>query len=832
MFGALLHAVGCHHPRTRRVTVDPNDKAGLRVPIPGEGERYAEGSDDWFRLATSAGRVGVWDWNILTGAVTWSDVIYEIHGVEKGAFGGTVAEFAALVHPDDRPLVESAIRRAILSEQNYEVQFRAIRPDGEIVWIYTQAEVKRDDDGRAVRMHGATVDITERKQAEDALRRSEQRFRLMADAAPVLVWVSEAGRGRTWFNQSWLEFVGRSLEQELGEGWTDNLHPEDRERCLATYAAAFEDRRPFSVEFRLRRHDGEYRWLLDKGNPVADDEDEFRGYIGSCVDITERKQAERAMERRFRELQTIYRLSAAVARAGRLEDIYDAAMSGLIDAVSADRASVLLFDDDDVMRFQGWRGLSERYRQAVEGHSPWTPDDADATTITVPDVTADPAMAEYRQTFLDEGIRALSFIPLVSGARVVGKFMVYYDRPHTFSEEERQVCQTIADHVTYAIERARAERALRESSRRKDEFLALLGHELRNPLAPLRNMLEVMDTVDLDAELLARARRTMGRQVDHLVRLVDDLLDVSRISRGVITLRPERVELRALARDTAEGFLPVCREKQQELIVSEGEPVYLQADPTRVTQVLENLLSNASKFTDTGGRIAIEVERDGRSAVIRVRDTGIGIEPAQLPHIFDMFSRAGDPRKDPRFGGLGIGLSLVRSLVEMHGGTIEGRSDGAGLGSEFIVRLPIAEAVDVAASGQPKTSDSHNGARSRRVLVVDDNRDAADALSILLSQQGHEVHTVFDGLEAVEAAASLEPEVILLDLGLPQLSGVEAARRIRAQRGGADVLLVALTGWSQDEDRRRTDEVGFDAHLVKPLDMSELSRLLGEPKRR
>lgn len=683
--------------------MDPTETKGPGVssPIP-RADDGRGGGEDWFRLATNAGRVGVWDWDVLTDTVTWSDVIYEIHGLERETFGGSVAHFARLVHPDDRPRVKEAIRRALRDDHPDGMEFRAVRPDGEIIWLYTQAEVSRDETGRPVRMLGATVDITERKHAESSL------------------------------------------------------------------------------------------------------------------------------EQRFKELQTIYRLSAAVARAAKLEDIYDAAMSGLIDAVRADRASVLLFDDKNVMRFQGWRGLSERYRRAVEGHSPWTPVDADATPITVPDVTTDPALADLRQTLLEEGIGALSFIPLVSGARVVGKFMIYYDGPHEFSDDEQQVCQTIADHVAYAIERARSERALRESSRRKDDFLALLGHELRNPLGPLRNMLEVMGAVDLDSELLLRARRTMARQVDQLIRLVNDLLDVNRISRGVITLHPERLELRSLARDTADDFLPVFAEKQQELTVSPGEPVVLRADAARVTQVLGNLLNNAAKFTDPGGRTTVEIERDGQTAVVRVRDTGIGIDPDRLPYIFDKFSRTGEPREERHLGGLGIGLTLAKRLVEMHGGTIEARSEGSGRGSEFIVRLPIVEDAVIETRVRPTNGEGANLARPRRILVVDDNRDAADALSTLLTLHGHEVHTAFDGLQAVEAAASWEPDVILLDLGLPKLGGLQAARRIRARQHRRPILLVALTGWSQDEDRRKTEHAGFDAHLVKPVSIGALTHLLAE----
>lgn len=657
---------------------------------------------EWFRLATRAGRVGVWDWDIADDAVTWSDVVYEIHGLEPGAFRGTVGHFEELVHPDDRERVRAAIGRALERDEPYEVEFRTIRPDGDVVWIYTQAEVERDESGAPVRLHGATVDVTRRKRTEEA------------------------------------------------------------------------------------------------------------------------------QQRQLRQLRTIYRLSAAVGRAADVEEIIQAAMDGLVDALDADRASVLLFDDEGVMRFRGSKGLSEDYRRAVDGHSPWKPEDVEAEPIAVTDASVDPAMSDVRDVILGEGIRGLAFIPLKSAGRVIGKFMVYFDTPHEFEPEEIQLCETIAGHVTYAIERARTERELRESSRRKDEFLAMLGHELRNPLGPLRNMLDVLSEATADEALRERAYDTMRRQVDQLTRLVDDLLDVSRISRGVIKLRPERLELGALVDETARSFLPVASRKRQELdVILADEPVRVAADPTRVIQVVENLLSNASKFTGPGGRISVTVGREDGAGVLRVHDTGVGIEPERLPHVFERFSRSGDPREGPQLEGLGIGLSLVRSLVDLHGGTIEAHSEGRGHGAEFVVRLPLApEAVEPPAENGNSVAESRPSDRGRRILVVDDNRDAADTLSLLLKHRGHDVHTVFDGLEAVEAAASLRPDVILLDLGLPKLSGVDAARRIRADGANGGTLLVALTGWSQDEDRRRSEAAGFDAHLVKPLELSDLDRLL------
>ncbi len=368
--------------------------------------------------------------------------------------------------------------------------------------------------------------------------------------------------------------------------------------------------------------------------------------------------------------------------------------------------------------------------------------------------------------------------------------------------------------------------ALEESDRRKNEFLAMLAHELRNPLAPIRNALHVLRLTGGNGEAVASASEMMERQVSQMVRLVDDLLDVSRITRGKIELRKERVELASVVHQAVEAARSLYKSMNHELTVTlPAEPIHLDADPTRLAQVVGNLLNNACKFTDKGGRISLEAGREGEQAVLRVRDSGIGIAADQLPRIFDMFVQV-DTSLERSVNGLGIGLTLVNSLVEMHGGTVEVRSAGIGRGSEFVVRLPIT--VDTPRPSPPEPTPREPTATARRILVVDDNRDSATSLAMLLDLTGNETRTAFDGLEAVEAAAAFRPEVVLLDIGLPKLNGYEAARKIREQSWGKKMVLVALTGWGQEEDRQRSREAGFDGHMVKPMDYAALMKLLAE----
>jgi two-component system, chemotaxis family, CheB/CheR fusion protein len=374
-------------------------------------------------------------------------------------------------------------------------------------------------------------------------------------------------------------------------------------------------------------------------------------------------------------------------------------------------------------------------------------------------------------------------------------------------------------------ERKRADEELREADRRKSEFLAILAHELRNPLAPIRNALEILRLTFDDGKVERPELAVLDRQVGHVVRLVDDLLDLSRVSRGRIELRRKVVELTSIVNDAVEAVRPLCAEMDHELTVTLApQRTYVNADPLRLVQALSNLLSNACKFTDRGGRIRVILDRKGTEAVIRVQDTGVGIAAEQLSRIFEMFAQV-DASLERARGGLGIGLTLVRYLVEAHEGTVEAHSDGVGQGSEFIVRLPVVPRPTPFVSPDPVgTKDA--GMLRGRILVVDDNRDATETLAKVLELGGHEVHTAHDGLEAVDVAAKLQPDAVLLDIGLPKLNGYDAARRIREQPGGKDVFLVALTGWGQPEDRRRAQDAGFDAHLVKPVDHAHIAKLL------
>jgi PAS domain S-box-containing protein len=376
-------------------------------------------------------------------------------------------------------------------------------------------------------------------------------------------------------------------------------------------------------------------------------------------------------------------------------------------------------------------------------------------------------------------------------------------------------------------DRKRAEKALREADRRKDEFIALLAHELRNPLAPLRSGLQVLQLAANDPAAVAEARDMMGRQLGHMVRLIDDLLDVARVNQNKMELRRARVPLADALSSAVETARPLIEAAGHDLIIAlPPDPVYLDADLTRLAQVFGNLLTNSAKYTEPGGRIWLTAERSGRHVVVSVRDTGIGIPAAALPTIFDMFSQVGR-NVEQSTGGLGIGLALVKGLVEMHGGTVVAESPGAGKGSTFTVRLPAMEGRAGPPPSAPAEDEPGAGSK-RRILVVDDNRDGATSMAMILKLKRYDVRTALDGIEAVEVAEAFRPHVILMDVGMPRLNGYDATARIREQPWGKDVTIIALTGWGQDRDKIRSQEAGCDGHLVKPVNLSDLEKLLAQ----
>jgi signal transduction histidine kinase len=390
----------------------------------------------------------------------------------------------------------------------------------------------------------------------------------------------------------------------------------------------------------------------------------------------------------------------------------------------------------------------------------------------------------------------------------------------------RELVDSNATLTVEINERRRAEQALLDADQRKDDFLAILGHELRNPLAPISNAIEVLQRIGPQEPKMTQMRELIDRQVRHMARLVDDLLDVSRITQDKINLKSERLDLCTLVKRAVEAQMPAIRARGHEVVVKlPGEPLAASGDAVRLAQVLGNLINNAAKYTPDGGRIEVSLTAGGGRARISVRDNGIGIEAGYREHVFELFGQVRYPRPHSH-DGLGIGLALVQRLVEMHGGRVEVQSDGPGQGSEFLVHLPLLRDASAGAAMPAPAPAASSGWARRRVLVVDDAADCRESLALMLQLAGGDVRTAQDGLDALDAAASFGPEIVLMDIRMPKMDGYEAARRLRAGQGGGGLILVALTGWGQPEHVEKSRLAGFDAHLTKPVEAEKLLQLL------
>ncbi len=607
-----------------------------------------------------------------TVGVEWVDPngrIIRANPAELELLGYSESEYVGRPLTDfhtDPEAIQRILERAAAGETIRNHESRVRTKDDSIKHVRMDCNAFRQD-GEIAYFQIFTRNTGERMNAEeDSHQESERRFRFLADKAPVLIWMSDASMGFDYLNKSWLDFTGHSLEQELGDKWLQAIHEEDRANCWETYSSSFQERLAFTMDYRLRRYDGAYRWVLNTGVPRFTQTGFFYGYIGSCVDITERKH--------------------------------------------------------------------------------W--------------------------------------------------------------EEDQQ----------------RALSALEEIDRKKDQFLAVLSHELRNPLAPILNALHLLHDGAVTDPGAKDAVGVIERQVQMLANIVDDLLDVFRIAHQKLTLRKEPLNIADVVRTSVQDHR-IAMEAPRLNVRMEmpREPVWILADRTRIAQILSNVFNNTAKFTNPGDSVFVRVAQDPTTAqaVISVRDTGVGVAPEMLPRMFETFTQA-DQSFDRNKGGLGLGLALVKGLVELHGGQVALDSPGLGKGTTITLRFPLGKPpLDVVVSPVAPSIG-----RPLRILIVEDNRDTARTLGVLLTRSGHRVRLAYTGVEGVELAKTEPPDVVLCDLGLPEMDGYQVAQTLRQDPALNAIRMIAVSGYGQEEDRQRSEAAGFDLHLTKPVDPLDLQRLL------
>jgi PAS domain S-box-containing protein len=581
-------------------------------------------------------------------------------------------------------------------------------------------------------------------------------------------------------------------------------------------------------------------------SPIRDSEGVIVGASKVARDISERRRAETALQDSERllaaEALALARLSYASTRLWRshsLEQGLDEMLRTVIELVGADKGHVqLLNESGDVLSIVSHQGFEQDFLDFFREVSA----DNDSACgralrlseqVIIADVETDAPYEPFRNMARAANYRSVIATPLMEiDGTPLGMVSTHFRSVHRPTEQELRrldlYCRQASDFIQrFRLEQTlrKSEEALREADRRKDEFLALLAHELRNPLAPIRYALATTRKAGRTAEQQRRAEEIIERQVAHMSRLLDDLLDISRITRGTLELKKSQTELTVVIGTAIEAARPMLDAKRHALSLDlPKEAVRLAADPVRLAQVFSNLLINAAKYTDPGGQIQLRAVQEKGSVVVTVRDNGIGISADMMPRLFELFSQA-HTALDRSEGGLGVGLALVRGLVALHGGKVQARSEGPGRGSEFIVRLPLGKPAPAVVEIESDTTSQKAGA-ALRILVVDDNQDAADTCSTLLELSGHQVQTAYTGGGAFALAMEFRPQVLVLDIGLPDVNGYEIAEQIRATPWGHDIVLVAVTGWGHPDDRRRAFEAGFDHHLTKPLAANALESLV------
>lgn len=685
---------------------------------------------------------------------------------------------------------------------------------------------ERDLAGNVVGWLSVVSDITERRRAEEALRVSESRYRAVVESQAEMVCRFAPDGTILFVNGAYARARGTTPEALLGTNWWRFVAEEDRPTVQAMLDQLTPDSPETRIENRFRTAEGEI-WTLWTNRALAFDANgRWTEAQSAGIDITQRKRAEETV-------RALLRISERLNATLDVDELLDILVQEAIDLADAESGTSGLQTPQGMVckrYFQQGKVLQLDYCfPPLHGLPGWIL--VHKVPYLTNDADADPQIVPALRTQF--GVRSALSTPIITPqGEVLGFFEIHNKRAeHGFTDADEQKLLAVSQIAAIAVQNAlayrarqEAERSLMEADRRKNEFLATLAHELRNPLAPISNALQLIRCAGDNEPIREQAADMMERQVGQMVRLIDDLLDLSRITRNKLELRKEWIELAVVIQSAVETARPLIEAEGHALSISlPAEPILLYADLTRLAQIFSNLLTNAAKYTPPGGLIQIRGERCDDHLVVRVRDNGIGIAADKLQYVFDMFVQI-DRSLEKSQGGLGVGLTLVKRLVELHGGMVEARSDGAGQGSEFSVRLPLMPASAL----HPVTPAQvhRDGQLHSRILVVDDNVDSAESLALYLRIRGAEVRTAHDGCAAIEAWREFRPRVVLMDIGMPRLNGYDAARQIRQHPEFDGTLLIAMTGWGQDDDKRRAAEAGFFAHLTKPVDTAALETLL------
>jgi PAS domain S-box-containing protein len=740
------------------------------------------------------------------------------------------------LHAEEQQILQK-IRRG---ERIDHFETTRIAKDGRRIEVSLTISPILDRQGRIVGASKNARDIGEQRRLE---RTRALLAAIVESSDDAIVSKNLSGIIQTW-NAGAMRTFGYTAEEAIGKPITLIIPPELQDEERRIIAQLREGKRIEHFDTTRVAKDGRRIPISITVSPIRDARGVVIGASKVARDISERKEAERALLESERALaaeaaglEKLNECSSRLWRSANLDDGFRQMLDAAMSLLGADKGVFQLLRADNMLVIAAHRGFEPDFlayfAEVSDDHmSACSRALKCGRPVIIEDVESDAQYAPLRARARAAGYRAVASIPLMrSNGAILGIFSSHFLTVYRPSEQDLRRFNLYLRQASDFIQRCKleqtlreSEEALREADRRKDEFLALLAHELRNPLAPIRYALATSTKAGRTAEQQRRAEEVIERQVAHMSHLLDDLLDVSRITRGTLALKKCATELTSVVGAAIESARPLLDAKRHALQLDlPKEPVRLDADPVRLAQVFCNLLINAAKYTDPDGQIQLRIVREADDVLVSVRDNGIGISEDIMPRLFTPFTQASSAVERSE-GGLGVGLSLVRGLVTLHGGSVEAHSAGANQGSEFIVRLPLGEPAPESDTDLC-ASLAKNGA-GLKIMVIDDNQDAAETCALLLELSGHRVKTAFTGRRALELAAAFAPNAMLVDIGLPDINGYELARKIRAASWGRDAVLIALTGWGQEEDRRRAFEAGFNHHLTKPIAPEVLESVL------
>ena len=816
------------------------------------------------QLALDAGHLADWSWVAATDQLTLGPGGVQMFGLASGA-PMTRAQVRELLHPDDRERVRNALDRALVEHTDYDAEYRVILSNGRLNWIAARGRGVYAPDGTVLGMIGVMQEITKRKLADETLRRSEEELRALADSIPQLAWMAEPNGNIFWYNQGWYAYTGTNFAQMQDGGWQSVHDPQMLPLVSQRWRESVDAGEPFEMEFPLRGADGVFRWFLTRVNPVRDAQGRVNRWFGTNTDVDTVKQVQEALRDETRILELLNKTGTTLAAKLDLESLVQTLTDAATELTGAKFGAFFYnttADNGDAYMLYVLSGMPRAafepfgmpratplFGPIFRGESP----------IRSDDVLTDPRYGRMAPTHgLPEGhppVRSFLAVPVISRtSEVIGGLFVGHPEPGIFTDRSERLITGVAAQAAVAIDNARlydaaqkaaaererlleSERLARQEAERmsemKDEFLATVSHELRSPLSAILGWSHVLKRTAGSEADLKRGLDTIERNARAQTQLIEDLLDMSRITSGKVRLDMQPVEPASFIEAAVETIRPAAEVKgiALEMALDPGAAT-ISGDPNRLQQVIGNLLSNAVKFTQKGGKVRIALQRSASDVEISVADNGTGIKPEFLAHVFERFRQA-DASTTRRYGGLGLGLAIVRHLVELHGGTVEATSPGEGLGATFSIRLPVVLERKQYRDVLPMPTDVTSAVAAPfraidlagvRVLVVDDDADVRELIRRILSDCEATVWVAGNAAEALHIVESRQPDVMVSDIGMPDVDGFELLRRVRSLRqdGGGRLPAIALTAFARSEDRTRALRAGFLAHVAKPVEPSEL----------